>query len=391
MQKLCTCAKCQVRQAPLLSVERFRELMICETNPWHFWQLANGRIKSDRQCLAIVRENRWQGGKFAGRKNIAEAIRSAEGILRKHLGFPVGPTWLCSDVELRGNYWQSDAIQLPFRYVQAVGREVLHLLGDYEISFHDDDGDGLPERFTLTIPYSHSARDGDDLQVYFRPDDLPRPLPAMDERQVRPVEINHGPNGYVLTGRTWTIVRPRLYGGVAAPENPGLKDTFALDPERLENFAGSLSVYRRAFDRAESGSGIWRSGDLCSCSASCDIAQRMDFCVEDGPGGLVRPLRLHDCSTPTRVNISYLAGACLEDWELTIARLATAELRCHVCECSESCLTHWQKDLSVEYQGGKQEIQQYNASARTPLGSLRGHFFAWDQIQEANSVAQIMF
>jgi hypothetical protein len=90
------------------------------------------------------------------------------------------------------------------------------------------------------------------------------------------------------------------------------------------------------------------------------------------------------CSPPDRITIRYQAGVPFVDgvmdlsWQIVTARLAAAELARPVCACDGANreLYEWQFDRART--GATNEL--FQAPIPNPLGTRRGHIFAWDQI-----------
>lgn len=380
---MCTCAQCEEKPSGL-SLERWRQLIQPTMNPFHFYQLSNALLPLRRECFGLVREWAYQsGGKSVGRAEIRDAITRAESMLADALGYWPVPTWLCETVPYPRAVHRTSLIKLQARKVLQIGKPVATLIGDVQATLLDNDGDGIKEIFEATLPFSHLpvGTTVEELSLGFsiwdRHDDL---LPLHDY-DIRPVRIQMDTHAQLVRiyGAAWLLVKPVRYGG--------LLSAGALDIDTATNYAATVSVYRTVTDHCLAGGGVWqaRCGSCqvagASCPPACGHCEAMDFCLVNGEQGLVRPVTPHcTCgNAPQSLTVSFQAGACLKDWELTIARLAAAELTGGVCECGDAGIDYWHEDLAI--MRGKDNMGNFRPELlNNPWGTLRGHVYAWERV-----------
>jgi hypothetical protein len=396
------------RSGTLLPLDEWRRLM--RFNPWTFWQLWKQGIPAASDCSPIVFEHDWRNPLATGREDVREAIRQAEFKLKKVLGYSIAPayeqdrasfpkfhqhglTYRRSE-DARGR-WNS--IRTEWGNVQAIGALTKTYLGDPAVVLSDPDGDGLKERFTLSI--ATTATDPAALAVYFSAGDRLDTLGPRERWRVAPVETTISGGVATIVGRAWTIVRPVLY------EDTTLN---AIDPSSAGNFVGTLAVYVIGSDTANQGQFIWETlPDGCECpepslnlnDPSAIYTHGARFVIRHHAVGRVAgeiaelqtdgvtwaAAAWTTCHDPERVTINYTAGQPLmqgavdPDLALMCARLATAELTAPPCACDDQRreLTRWTMDAGMEFEG-----QNYKPSfdaMKNPWGTRRGQIEVWQQ------------
>lgn len=398
----CSCAYC-VDQANSLSLERFRELFVCEINPWHFYGLGGGCIPKLSSCSSMVREHRHQG-KWAGRRDIVAAIKRAEDMLSRYLDCPPGPRWVCDEVpwpkdKRTGNLCKPThphQVKLRHGCVHAVGKEIYEPIGSYDAKLVDLDEDACPELFCLSVPLDHLPDSfdihSDELSIFFTEEDRFDPMASFFRWEIKPISVRYNssinPTHVEIWGKTWLIVRPLRYmnglTATAAPGSPNYKNW--LDISDLSLFASQLTVYGKVLDHTHAGNGVWVARNkCCETPTSCQACEAMNFCILDGKEGKVTPLWSScGCGTPPdRLRISYLAGDKTRKWERIIGQLAIAELACSVCECGDPILDEWHEDLARSMKG-EERNNISRIMLRNPLGTRRGHVAAWQMIRDTD-------
>lgn len=396
----------------LLPLDTFRQILAY--SPWHWWGLSGDKAPINSKCNALLSQYAWQDADGVGRQEIRRAIETAEARLTENLGFSPAPHYISetiawpaySDTALwrfgrAGSDGRQLAVQLCEGQLQAVGTETLTLVSNaVAVAYSDADGDGLNETFVATVATSET--DPDRLAVYFASGDRLDSAPVGPDWRIEPVTITIAAGSATIRGRAWLLVKPVLYEGVS---------TTTRDPGTAANFVATLAVYTRSTDMTAQATLIWETQPwpACACAStdsSTDPAATATATarvgIRDATVGLVTPGEavynattgtwasswLGTCRPPDRVTVNYLAGAALESgqmarrWQTIVARLAAAELTRPICACDAANreLYTWQADLA---RTSKDEVMGAISprDLANPLGTRRGHIYAWKQIQ----------
>lgn len=412
-------------EEPLLPLDLWRQQM--GLNPWHFWGLADQRIVPiESKCSGLLFEYDWQGSDAAGRSSLREAIVRAEEKLFAYVGYRPAPAYvedtlpwpryLAAD-QLR--YQNLDAtgrrIGLVLRegYVQAIGTELLTLLGTPTVAYSDQLNTGFDDTFTVTLPAPVGATP-EQIAVYFSAADRDGE-PAGARWRIQPVRVSIAAGQITITGRRWLVVRPVLY------ESPR---GAPLDPTVAANFATTLEVYTRttATDGTTPSTSqaaliyesracgwdygwCWCGGSPAPASTDPDATRQVvaRAGIRDADNGIITPAAaLYNADTglwydtsglscwyePDRVTVRYLAGWPLESgqmarrWQNIVAILAAAEAKRRICACRETNerLHDLQQDLTLQ----ATETERYQPSQEDlncPFGTRRGHIEAWKMVR----------
>lgn len=407
---------------PLTPLDIFRAQM--GMHPWHFWQLANSTAPVVTTCNDLVYQYAWQGGDAAARTDVALALESAEEKLREYLGYAVAPRYvtetlpwpqyLATGLHAHGygavdGHWQT--VQLREGEIQAAGVESLTLIGTAAVAYSDADGDGLDETFTVTI--ATAVTDASQIAVYFVTADRLESAAVGDAWRIRPVNVTISGGTATITGRSWLLVKPIKYEGVA---------TATLDPDTASNLAATLAVYQRTTNTDTQATLIWDTlpwpayacgatsppafGSPYDPAATATAVARVG--ITDARRGIVHPAyAVYDAATatwsssvccvgrlPDRVTVRYLAGKTLLStpdgaidpaWARTICAFAAAECGRPICACQDANrkLFYWQTDLART--GGNNDEAYGAISAddlNNPFGTRRGHVHAWRHVQQ---------
>jgi len=409
-----------------LPLETFRRLM--GFDPFHFWGLSNRQIPIHGACDAIIQQHTWQDSDAVGREQIAEAIATAEGLVREYLGFAPAPQyretsllWPTSNAPYWADVWgHSTTVNLGEGYLQAVGSEKYTQIGtvttgDSSLVFSDEDGDGLKDTFVATVTV---AADTNPLSLgcYFVQADRLDDEDVSERWRIAPTRVDVVGTTATLRGNFWQLVRPITYEGVQGTGVNGLDPT-----DLVKVIVSSLDVYQRTTDPtgttiATSQAALtWNShpchGWWCCCAGcipnSNDPAATASaiarVAIQDARHGIVAPLEaVYDATSdewrtsgqcwpwqPDRVTVRYLAGYPLDsrgqmdkDYATIVARLAAAELNRPICACADSRadLYRWQYDLTLAGESDKLFSTQLDID--NPFGTRRGHVFAWKHIKQ---------
>lgn len=419
----------------LLPLDSFREEI--GYNPWHFWQLSDDTlVPVDSNCSDLVYEHNWQDADAVGRDAMRRAIMNAEDLLAQYLGFDVAPRYRDSIVDFpryhqRSAFYGASAnadgrwlsVQLPYGYVQAVGVESKTLIGNANVTLSDTDSDGIYDRFTLSI--ATSVTDTAEIAVYVKDADRPNNENDDDRWRIQPIRVTISGGTATITGRAWTIVKPVLFEGAGQA---------GIDPTSDSNYLSQLAVYQRKtnangeeidtsqsvliFETEPTG---WMLG-CCQTTTDPEDSSRDPAAVakavaragiRDERNGLVLPAKAvrnattgiweavqwSSCSPPDRVQVRYLAGYPLENNQIarqmrvTVARLAMAELDAPICACDQAnrTLHRWQLDLAQTSGRNDELIGMITPEdLDNPLGTRRGHVYAWRQVRNLQNIQPIV-
>lgn len=395
-------------------------------NPWHFWGLADASIVPvTSKCNDVVKEYGWQDTDEAGRADIRSAILQAEKILFDNLAYWPAPVYSQTilpwpryiDVRLQ-RIGRRDArggwipVILPEGQIQNIGVEALTLIAaGAALVYTDEDSDGLAE--TFTIIQATTVTDPTQIALYFGLADRLDEDDALSARwRIEPINVSISGGNAIIKGKRWLVVKPVLYEG---------KSHYPIDPTVAANFITSADVYRRHTNQnglvstVDSQSAlIWETKPCWwGCSPSsipsgsdpasegwvtgrAGIRSKEDGivipaeAVYDAATGLwSHPYTCFEvCSEPDRVLIRYLAGMELDShgwmqrsFRTLVSRLTCAEMTRRICACDVANRewSNWQFDVS---RVNAPEVYQMNIDTlNNPLGTRRGHIYAWQQIK----------
>lgn len=415
---------------PLLPLESFRQIM--SFNPFYFHQLSNAVIPITSNCNALVYQYAWQIADAVGRSEILEAIENAEALLRRELRYSVAPRYTTatlpwphyfdtslvrsSAIDGRGRRL---SVQLGEGHIQAIGTESLTLIGTPSVTYTDADNDGVDDTWTAVI--ATSVTDTAQIAVYFAANDRLDSEAAGARWRIQPVQVSISGGVVTVRGRMWLLVRPVVYEGTVST---------TIDPDDSAARVSAVEIYQRTTETNGTTAAtsqaviVWETDPVAgwACCGSTDVSSAYSGSpydpaavaqgiarvgIRDSTNGIVTPaestynsttgiwsaLDWSVCAEPDRVLVRYLAGLPLQsdgqmqrEWQVTVARLAAAELARPICGCESANreLYRWQLDLART--GGNNDEQFGAISAEdlnNPLGTRRGHIYAWRRITQA--------
>lgn len=422
----------------LLPLYTFFEMM--GFHPWHAAGIAGtGDLAIHTGCDTLVRRYEWQNSDAAGALSVMQAIEDAETKLRQYLGYSVAPHYVTEVIPwpASGGPWGSDGrwldMQLTEGEIRAVGVETLAAIStNAAVAYSDADGDGIDDTFTVSA--ATTITDVSQIAVYFSSADRFNGWGSntgLSPRwRLQPVTITISGGTVTIRGPKQLCVKPLKYEGAINIGSNG------LDPDTAANFVTTLDIYQRY--TATDGNTVatsqavitWETrpshGWWCCCSGCsasdpysgspfdpAAVAQAVARVgIRDARHGLITPaqasydstsgvwssLDWNVCTQPDRVTVRYLAGFPLgsdglmqEPYRTVVARLAAAELARNVCGCEQAnrALYHWQFDLSQTARGDELfGISPENLN--NPLGTRRGHVYAWKFIQDQQQLTGIL-
>lgn len=403
---------------PILPLDLWRQEI--GYNPWHFWGLADNNVAPvTSKGAGVVSEYSWQNADAAGREDLRAAILSAESIIFSNIHYWSAPVYSetvlpwprLSDQRLmrtgrqdvRGGWVP---ITLEEGWVQNCGVETYALIhAGTALVYTDEDGDGLKETFTIT--QATSVTDPDEIAVYFAAADRLDEDDALSPRwRIEPVRVTISAGIATIKGKRWLVVRPVLYQVKSSSIDPAIDANFITTCDVYHHYTATTGL--DATQDSQSAL-IWESRPCNWCN---NVANSSDPASEgwlagrcgirDSYNGIVVPAEavynpttltwaypgdcFSGCGEPDRVLIRYLAGYPLangwmdKQFRTLTARLAAAELQRAICgaEVSNRSLAYWQFDVSRV--NNTEEYQISLESLNNPLGTRRGHIYAWQQM-----------
>lgn len=389
----------------------------------------------DTGCDTLIRRYAWQNSDAASQLEIEQAIERAEGLLTDYLGYSPAPHYVVeqlawparADGQIPWAAAGSDGRRLTVKLregeVRAVGVETLATVATGSaVTYSDEDGDGTDDTFTISTPTT--VTDTSQIAVYFSSGDRFNSgaiSSTLSPRwRLQPVAVSISGGTVTIRGPKQLCVKPIKYEGRTNIGPDGLDATLAA------NFVTTLDIYQRytgtngTTTATSQGVITWETAPAhgwwcyCGCNASdpysgspydpAAVAQAVARVgIRDAAHGIVTPaeasydtttgiwsaLDWSVCSQPDRVTVRYLAGFPLgsdglmqEPYRTIVARLAAAELARPVCGCEQANkqIYYWQHDLAQTARGDELfSISQNNLD--NPLGTRRGHVYAWKAIQ----------
>lgn len=396
-------------------------------HPWHSWQLANQLIPINSQCNQLVYESSWQAADRAGRADIRRAILRAEDLYKQYTNYECRPKYKTATIpwqqmgdyrlrrytsaNYRGNWL---GFQVPDGFVKQLGYEHIQSTTSCAVTYTDQDGDGLYESATVTATLPGISSQ-DEVYITFQSADY---IYESSVHEITPRKVTIVGNVVTAVIDTPTLVRPILYTKVTS----GSLDPSNLPPSGTSPFVANVNVSRRFCDpegtTLETAQAvlIWESAPFppwaipwtfasqttdpskmayaIARGGVRDSRQGIVYCGEASydqtAGDWVGRINFSECRPPDRVMFRYLAGSNEGGTDIVISRLAAAELARPICACTAANkeLGEWQLDLSRT--GATNEIYSQPADITNPLGSRRGHVFAWRTIQNKQVLSGIL-
>jgi hypothetical protein len=370
----------------------------------------------------------WQGTDQAGHEDIKSAIENAEKIVFDNLDYWPAPAfrvdtlpWPRYQDNRLMRHGRHDAIggwipiQLREGYIKNIGVETFELIAQgAAITYTDNDGDGVKENFSVTVA---TAYDPSEIIMCFTDgEQISGTEEIAGEYRIEPVNVLAAGANVNIYGKRWLCVKPSLYED---------KDNYPIDPTVDANFITICDVYRRYVKRDglvsttdSQAALIWESHP---CNWGCNnVSNSSDPSSEgwvtaragirDALSGIVTPAEgvynattgtwshpgecFATCSEPDKVLVRYLAGMDLDDKyhmqrqiKILVSRLAAAEMTRRICACDNANRewSNWQFDVS---RVNSPETYQINLDVLSnPIGTRRGHIYAWQQFK---SLARII-
>lgn len=265
-------------------------------------------------CEHVLFQDAWQGFDHLGREEIAQSISNAEDMISSILGYQPAPKYVVSEPHtypqpLRRTYFPY--IETRNGYIQAIGTELLTVIGDTSVTLTTPVLLGFQDGFTATIAVPAGTTE-DEIAVFFKTAD--RVGLALEDCEIRPVKVSISANVATITGHITLLVKPEHQ----IKPNPD-----KLSATNVATYVTDISVYRRTTDLSDTGNLIWVKPDPCDdppCSLELKTAC---FALIDDIKGWLEPVEATYneetaqfassdpfCRTylPTRLRVNYLAG-----------------------------------------------------------------------------------
>lgn len=414
------------RPMSILSLEEFR--LQVSYHPWHFWGWSNSTIPVTSACNDVVKQYAWQATDAAGRKDLIDALLTAEDKLVSEAGlrYAIAPRFTSETLEWprypdrrvdrmgymdAGGRWVG--LQLSEGYIKAVGVEAFTLISAANVSRTDDDGDGLKETFTCQV--NTDVSDPDEIAIYVQSGDRLDGEPVSEYWRIKPVSVKLNNGVATIKGRSWLLAKPILYEGVS---------TSNLDPTDDDNYIETVDVYRHYCNPAgtttatSQGKLIWETEPWPAWANCCQDTNAADpaalayamarIGIRDSREGVVYvgesaydsdndtwyAVDWTTCRPPDRVEIRYQAGFPLRDGKIDnrMQQLATwlgaAYLNQRICACdiANREIGRLQMDLSMPQIEGIQ-VAVGPEDLMNPFGTRKGHVEAWRWVKNQRRVA----
>lgn len=399
-------------------------------HPWHSNQLSNQTLKLTSIANSLVYEYGWQNANRAGRYDIRQSIRQSSEMFAKYAGFYPAYHHVESYIKYPQlgdyrllNYTSSDyyghflGIQLPEGYVHTLGYWNTQGTSTENVTYSDQDNDGVFETATVqwSIPVGCTA---EEIVVQFSSSDVL----YTDEDQsynIKPRNIVIVAGTATITIDAWQMVAPIKY---TMPVTQTSYDPAILPPNANSPYVSTVVVSRQWCDSSgttlETAQAvlIWET-EPCppfalpwTFTTHTPDPSQLRYAIARGNirdvlnGIVYLGESVYDVNNATwsgRVNFSlyrppdkvlvrYYAGQNSPYLDTAIGRLSAAELNRPICAAEDANrqLANWQFDVART--GASDELYAQPSDYGNPLGSRRGHIYAWRVIQQTQRMVGII-
>lgn len=392
-----------------------RAAAILGINPWHFNQIATGRVPETNACDDVWFQTAYQRIGQGSRDDLAIALRQAEDMVFKYLSYFPLPVWVDSEeqplekpfaVELASRSWNSrgqyKSIRANYGYVQEVGRRAKTLLDEAAaIVYSDADGDGYAELATVTLVTS--ITEAQEIRVYFPAES------GMDMWEIRPIDVTITAGVATITFKKYLVPVPNLW-----TKEPDITDDDpvyrAIDGDDTANFITAVDVYRVYTDTTEQAT-FYHEGTCGSCSGSgCEACgwstETACLRIRDSRLGLLSymPASWDEddevwnystscCSEAEKIILHYRAGTINRNmkypylqidplWERAIVYFAFSKLDRdgNICDNTRNIWNEMRVDLARSQDGVSYAIA--GSTLSNPLGTTRAAIDLWRLIEQ---------
>lgn len=286
-------------------------------SPWLLAQVLNGFPDEAYVggCLEGLFQHPYQGAETLSRDEVVDTIDRAEHDIEKVIGFYPVQRFISNEQVAYPNYFnrgafggqltprrQNKGIRLATGKIQGVGIESLTLIeAGAALTRSDTDGDGIKNRFTMTVTISDTTIAADEIALFFTETDRNGELKKYYE--VKPIQASISGTTLTITGHAALCIKPSLYTRI----NPQ-----QLDVSEDSNYVTTFDVYRRHLDTGTQATLVWENPPNYQQNSSVTtIATTAQ--LRDAESGIVAfepkyaPLWANG-REPDRLTVSYLAG-----------------------------------------------------------------------------------
>ena len=393
-----------------LPLDRFAQLI--GLNPLHFNQLSTALLPATSTCAGVWMQHPWQDADKVSREDLAFAVKRAEGMIARYLGYNLVPDWSVDEVvrtvrparpelypaanlNVRG---QLKSITVDRNHFIAGGRQAKTLIqAAAAVAASDVDGDGYDELMTAVV--ATTVTEPCEVRAFF-----PGHAGA-DVWEVRPINVSIAAGVATITFPSWLLVDPDLMESFSAA---------AINGDAAGSYLTTIDVYRVWNDPQAQAQLVWeRQPNGCGCGAvtcpNCSWATQ-DGCLSgrdyrlgiityspaswDAEEAAFAEAELSVARDPDRLRTWYLSGfrdrsqACESlamDFELehAVVYLAASLLDRPVCTCKN--VSAYVGDLQIDMARSESQGASYQltpAQIECPFGTRKGALMAWGICQQ---------
>lgn len=353
----------------------WREVMF--ESKYHFNQVVGEGAPANSDCPNVYIQTL--------RDNIAIAMNQAWNMAVHYTGYNPTPIW--EDVKLplkRGRPWQLQTLRIPRRYITAIGQRNSSVIeAAASVIYSDADGDGVDD--TATISVATTITNTDEIQVFFQTTDG-APAAANEYYQIRPLTVSISGGNATITGHRSLFVKPSTIWDVPYdPSDPSYQTVNAGDTQTAGDFVTKVDVYRIYNDTSTVATLIADPYWTKTSSLGTDVTFAGIVWLEEEDSGYVRVRENGSCPEYiSHMRLYYKSGKPLENsmmdvqLQKALSHLANAlmpyDMELPLCTASKN-----------RYQDDRRQSDPI-PTWDNPLGSLRGHIYAWSILKQMTLV-----
>lgn len=366
-------------------------------NPIHFaGGYISGFFGGQQVCSRSWPRFAWQSHSHISHDDVARALLDAEETIEENLKINVAPAWRTEThgyprykkihrtnaLDLTG---RRPAIQMNRGHVIEVGEETRTYLGQVEVSYQDNDGDGLYELAYLNLDTDYSPQ---ELELYPANYGFHKSFQIRWPRYYRAMD---GEISYVID--FWLMLKPDATAYI--PTDDPLSDM--PDMADVSNFITHVDVYRVTSNTSGSVTFTWEPEPHEESAGPTTTTG--SAIVRDGGAGLVAPTFPNGLTklSPDKVTLSYRSGLVSESYAAgtsldpmdeyladAVFHLATARLHRDICGCSnaQALSESLRADMALSSAQGN-FLAVSDTIQDNPFGTRRGEWLAYKQVLRA--------
>lgn len=389
-----------------------RAAAILGIDPYHFNSILTLMRPENTACDDVWLQAAWQRYGQASRDDLAIALKSAEDLTTKYLGYSPVPRWFEDEEKLpakpfaveltnirsinaRGAY---KSVRTNSGYVIEFGKKTKSLVeAGATITYSDGDGDGYAELATVNI--NTVVTEPQEIRAYF-PDES-----GTDSWEIRPITISITSGVATITFPKYLVPLPNKWIIGPTADDPRWR---AIDGDNAANFVETVDVYRVYTAPAEQAT-FYHSAALCTEDDEDGdgfVTGTGRLKLRDSRLGLVSyepatwdtddskfVARCNAYPDPERMLISYRAGFKSPDviqpliqmdalWERAIVYYAFTLLdrASNICDNTQNIYEHMSEDLALSE--GQRSFSLSFKDMQNPLGTTRAAIKLWRMIEQ---------